>query len=151
MTIAQAIAGQLRDVGIHLVIEPLDWAAYLASIDQPESKNTNELFLDAIASPDLTAFPILLGFTCGWTPPRGQNAEFYCDHQVDQLVTSGATQPDPRKQDEAYGRAMRIIWHDAPRIWLWTAEQAIAYASDVTDIWGLPNGEFDAIYARPVQ
>ncbi len=151
MTIAQAIAGQLEDVGIHLVVEPLSFPAYVASIFKPKAESDTELFLSAISPPDLTALPILLGFRCDWLPPQGQNFEFYCNKSFDQALASASTAPTRQLQAAGYQRAIRIVWRDAPRIWLFVGEAPVAYSSDVTGISVLPNQEFRAEYAHPVR
>jgi len=150
-TIAQAIAGQLEDVGIHLVVEPLSFPAYVASIFRPKAESDTELFLSAISPPDLTALPILLGFRCDWLPPHGQNFEFYCNKSFDQALASASTARSRQQQAAGYGRAMKIVWNDAPRIWLFVGTVPVAYASDVTGISVLPNQEFRAEYAHPVR
>ena len=149
VTVGQAIAGQLRELGIHVEIQTMDFPTYIGTILKAKQENTTEMYILGLSPPDLDATPMLEGFDCTWVPPDGQNFGFYCNTKVQKILTAAFTEPDRQKRAAGYARAMRTIWDDAPRIWLWVAGDPLAYASDVTHIWGLPNGQFVAQYARP--
>ena len=61
--------------------------------------------------------------------------------------------PTPRSTrmsaSSSYCDASKIIWEQAPWIFLWTQSFPVVHATDVTGITTTPTEKFDAIHARP--
>jgi peptide/nickel transport system substrate-binding protein len=50
-----------------------------------------------------------------------------------------------------YCQLNKIIWDDAPWLFLWTQRFPIVYSAKVTNISSDPTEKFDALYAEPVK
>src|SRR5690606_3650716 len=82
-------------------------------------------------------------------PPAGLATSFYTNPEVEDLIArANATVADAERAD-LYAQAARLIWEDAPWIFLWVQRFPMVHSADVTNISGLPNEKFYAIYARP--
>jgi len=146
---SQAIANYLRDVGIKVSVRTMDWPTYVGTILKPKDENTTQLHLLGWAPSFMDASQQMQQFDCGQSPPNGLATSFYCDQQVQSLLDSASSEVDPQKRADLYHQASQIIWNDAPWIFLWVQSFPMAYASNVTNISGLPNEKFYAVYARP--
>jgi peptide/nickel transport system substrate-binding protein len=148
--VAQAIAGNLREVGVYTDLTGYDWPSYLAAINVPEDKGTAHMHLFTWAPGFLDASQQLGQFVRGQWPPRGLATSHYTNPQVEQLVEQAAREPDQQTRINLYGQAQRIIWDDAPWIFLWVPSFPIVYSTRVKGIAGLPTEKFNAVYAEPV-
>lgn len=146
---ANAIAGQLRDIGVKAQVQTTDWASYLAATDVPVKQQKYDTHVLGWAPAFLDASQQMLQFQSSQHPPNGLATSFYTNKQVDSLVAQANRETDQRKRDQLYCEALKMIWKDAPWIFLWVQKFPIAYSNDVTNVSYLPNEKFDAIYARP--
>ncbi|MGH3327553.1 MAG: ABC transporter substrate-binding protein [Streptomycetales bacterium] len=146
---ADAVAGNLRDVGLDVQLRTMDWASYLGAINvAPQDQKFDTHVLGwAPAFPD--ASQQMLQFRTDQGSPEGLATSHYSNKKVDALVAQADQELDEQKRRELYCQAEKIIWNDAPWIFLWVQKFPIAYSSDVTGISYVPNEKFDAVYARP--
>ena len=84
-------------------------------------------------------------------PPNGLATSFYDSEEVDRLVAEANQEVDEERRAELYAEASRVIWEDAPWIFLWVQRFPMVHSAEVTNIGGLPNEKFHAIYAHPVE
>ena len=82
-------------------------------------------------------------------PPAGLATSFYTNPQVEQILAKADVELDQDARAKDYCDASKIIWDDAPWIFLWTQSFPIVHAADVEGIGSTPTEKFDAIYARP--
>lgn len=146
---ADAIAGNLRDVGVRAQVQTSDWATYIAANAVPVKQQKYDIHVLGWAPAFPDASQQMVQFQTDQHPPAGLATSFYTNKTVDSLVADANQEIDAQKRDQLYCEALKTIWEDAPWIFLWVQKFPIAYSSSVTGISGLPNEKFDAVYARP--
>jgi peptide/nickel transport system substrate-binding protein len=146
---AQAIAGFLRDVGLQVDVQTMDWPSYIATINAPPDKNTTQLHLLGWAPAYLDAAQQMLQFLSTYAPPQGLATSFYKNAEVDQWIVAAEREVDPEKRKALYCQASQRVWQEAPWVFLWVQRFPIVYSAKVTDVSSLPNEKFYALYARP--
>ncbi len=146
---AQAIAGYLAEVGINAPVSTMDWPSYVATIVAPPEENTTQLHYLGWAPAYLDASQQMLQFLSTYAPPNGLATSFYKNEQVDELILKAQKETDPEVRKELYCEASKIVWEEAPWIFLWVQRFPIVYSAKVTGVSYLPNEKFDALYARP--
>jgi len=148
---SQAIANFLRDVGIEAQVRTMDWPSYVGTMLQPPESNDTQLHLLGWAPSYLDAAQQMEQFDSSQHPPGGLATSFYLNEEVDRLIDEAGQEIDETRRAQLYEEASELIWDDAPWIFLWVQRFPMVHASDVTNISGLPNEKFYAIYARPVE
>ena len=66
--------------------------------------------------------------------PAVWNIGRYRNPKVDELLAQANTNPDPAKRLEALGEAQRIVWEDAPYLWLHVNQNVSAVRKGVTGV-----------------
>ncbi len=148
---AQAIAGYLREAGLRVSVRTMDWPSYVATITKPLPENLTQMHLLGWAPAYLDAHQQMLQFWSTQWPPAGLATSFYRNPRVDQLIEAASREVDPGKRKDLYCQASRIIWEEAPWIFLWVQRFPIVYSARVTNVTSLPNEKFYAVYAEPTR
>jgi peptide/nickel transport system substrate-binding protein len=147
--VAQALAGNLHDVGVDTELIGADWASFLAAISVPEDKGTAHMHLFNWAPAILDASQQMTQFIRAQWPPQGLATSHYTNPRVEQLVEQAADERDDQRRADAYAEAERIVWDDAPWIFLWVPSFPIVYSARLKGIGSLPNEKFSAAYTEP--
>lgn len=126
-TIAEVVQAQLKEVGIDIVIEPLEWSTYL----------------------DKTAAGEHDMFILGWTTVTGDadyglyqlyhssqqggagNRTFYNNPEVDELLDAGRVELDREKRLDIYQKAQNIIVEEAPNLFLYFENKNVGIKKNV--------------------
>ncbi|MQA96743.1 MAG: ABC transporter substrate-binding protein [Streptosporangiales bacterium] len=146
---ADAISGNLREVGVNAQVQTTDWASYIAATAVPAEQQKYDVHVLGWAPAFLDASQQFQQFQTDQHPPAGLATSFYSNKEVDSLVADANQELDAQKRDRLYCDALKIVWDDAPWIFGWVQQFPIAYSSSITGVSYLPNEKFDAIYARP--
>lgn len=146
---AEAIAGFLREVGIQADLETSDWPTYLGRINVAEDKGTSNMHLLGWAPGFLDAAGQVVQFTKNAWPPKGLNTSHYTNPRVEELIAQGTSEPSPEKRQAIYAEMSKIVWDDAPWLFLWVQRFPIVYSAKVKNITSLPTEKFYAVYAEP--
>jgi ABC-type transport system substrate-binding protein len=147
--IAQALAGNLHDVGVDVDLVGSDWPSFLAAISVPEDRGTAHMHLFNWAPAFLDASQQMTQFVRSSWPPAGMATSHYSNTRVDQLVDQAAHERDDQRRSDAYAEAQRIVWDDAPWIFLWVPSFAIVHSARIGGVASLPTEKLQAIYAEP--
>lgn len=147
---SQAIANYLADVGITANVRTMDWPTYVATMTQPAESNETNLHLLGWAPAFLDASQQMQQFHASQHPPAGLATSFYYNEEAVSLMDQAAAEIDPVERQRLYAEVSQIIWDDAPWLFLWVQSFPMVHSADVTNIGGLPNEKFYAIYAHPV-
>lgn len=148
---AQAIAGNLRDVGVNVEVRTMDWPSYQAATAAPPKQQKFDLHILGWAPAFPDAQQQMQQFQSSEHPPEGLATSFYSNPKVDSLVAQANRETDQQKRNKLYCQASEIIWREAPWVFLWIQKYPIAYSSEVTNVSYLPNEKFNTIYARPAK
>jgi len=145
---AQAIAAQLRNVGIRATVSTMEWPSYVAEIVQPPEKTRLQMLVLGWAWVVLDCDGVLFGqFHSSQHPPKGLAPAFYKNPRSDQLLEEARTTIDPKKRAALYKEAQTIIWNDAPWIFLWVQKWYLATVKNLQGVSITPIEKWDAIYA----
>jgi peptide/nickel transport system substrate-binding protein len=117
ISIAKAIASQLRKIGIQVTVEPREWGKFKADVEAGRVQIWSLTWI-GFKDPDIYRY----AFGSDNFPPNGPNRGFYKNKKLDSLLTSAirATKSDLRKT--LYQRAQEIIYDDLPYVFLWHEE-----------------------------
>ncbi len=77
-------------------------------------------------------------------PPTLLNLAFYKNPKVDALLQDALSTADQGRRNRDYAQAMRIIWDDAPWIFLYNPQILAGERTTVTGVYALPDGTVDA-------
>jgi ABC-type transport system substrate-binding protein len=147
--VAQALAGNLHEVGVDTDLVGSDWASFLAAVSVPEDKGTAHMHLFSWAPAILDASQQMTQFVRSQWPPQGLATSHYTSPRVEQLVEQATEERDDQKRTDAYAEAQRVVWDDAPWIFLWVPSIPIVHSARLKGIGSLPNEKFSAVYAEP--
>jgi peptide/nickel transport system substrate-binding protein len=147
--VAQGVASNLHEVGVTCELTGYDWPSYLAAINVPEDRGAAHMHLFGWAPAFLDASQQLSQFTRTQWPPQGLATSHYTNPRVESLLEQSNTEPDAQKRQELYAEAQRLIWDDAPWIFLWVPSFPLAYTSRLAGITTSPSEKFSAVYAEP--
>ncbi|MDR1835703.1 MAG: ABC transporter substrate-binding protein [Fusobacteriaceae bacterium] len=98
---------QLKEVGINLSVETLEWSSYLDRI----SKGEHDLFIlgwPTSPDPNETMYPIFHSSNFGF----GGNRSFYKNERVDELLDKGSETLDIDARIPLYQEAQKIVYDD---------------------------------------
>jgi len=148
--LAQAVAGNLRDVGVDTELIGSDWASFIAAVNVPEDKGTAHMHLFNWAPVLLDASQQMTQFTRSHWPPAGLATSHYWNPKVELLVSEAAREADDQRRLDQYAEAQRIVWDDAPWVFLWSPSFLIVHSARLQGITAAPTEKFSAAYAEPV-
>ena len=145
---AQAVAAQLRNVGIRASVSTMEWPSYVAEITAPPDRTRLQMFVLGWAWVVLDCDGVLFGqFHSSQHPPRGLAPAFYANTQVDTWLDEARTTVDVEKRKTLYRDAQEQIWNDAPWIFLWAQNWYVATVKNLEGVSITPIEKWDAIYA----
>ncbi|WP_241144266.1 ABC transporter substrate-binding protein, partial [Achromobacter xylosoxidans] len=124
-TMAQVVQANLKEVGINLKLEPVEWATLV------ERKNRGDyesmIYGVSVKLPDPDAYAYYLGGDSSyWAKPIG-----YRDPELEKLLAQGRALTDPKARQPIYQRAEKRILETSPWVFVSWREQAQGYLRKV--------------------
>jgi peptide/nickel transport system substrate-binding protein len=148
--VAQAVAGDLRAVGLNVTVpNPSDWPTYLSTINVAPSQASTDLHLLGWASQYMDASGHLVQFERTQWPPAGLATSYYDNPDADVLIDKANTESSSAQRAQDYCQAEKLIWNAAPWIFLYNQKNPILTTTKVTGVYGLPNEQFVTTWASP--
>ena len=126
-----------------------DWPTYLATINVPPAQAVADLHLLGWAPGFLDALQQMQIYQGNQIPPAGLNTSYFNNPTVNSLLSRAAAQTNTAKRKLEYYQAAKIVWDDAPSIFLWYQRFPIVYSTKVKGVSYLPNEKFQTVYAQP--
>ncbi|WP_166626228.1 glutathione ABC transporter substrate-binding protein [Jeotgalicoccus sp. S0W5] len=118
---------KLKEIGINLEIEQLEWGAYLEAVSNGE----HDLFIlgwpNPVGDPDQSFWPLVHSSMQG----ASGNRSFYENEEVDSLLEQGRQELDEGKREEIYQRVDEILIEDQPFVSIRQAQSANAARTEV--------------------
>jgi peptide/nickel transport system substrate-binding protein len=148
--VAQALAGNLQEVGVDVDLIGSDWPSFLAAINVPEDRGTAHMHLFNWMPAFLDASQQMTQFVRAHWPPQGLATSHYSSPRVEQLVEQAAVEREDQRRNDLYAEAQRVVWDDAPWLFLWIPSLPMVHSAQLRGISSLPNEKLSAIYAAPV-
>jgi peptide/nickel transport system substrate-binding protein len=148
--VAKRIAGYLRDVGLDVTVEALDWPALMGEIARSPEQVTADMVLSGWAPtfPD-AGWQLPRLFSSKQWPPLGPAASFYRNPEVEKLIETAHQETNPSRRKDLFCTAEQAVWADAPVAFLWVQSFPVAYRGGLTNIVSLPNEKISAAFAKP--
>jgi peptide/nickel transport system substrate-binding protein len=140
--VAQVVQDQLKAVGVEVTIQKVDKSTFWDGITVPKSKVDFDLVLFGY-NPSHASGVLQLDalYVTNPTPsekPRQWNFNWYSNGQVDTLVRQAAQTVDESAQKQVLAQAQKLLWDDAPYIWLYVKNNLTAYDDKVATPVVLP-------------
>ncbi len=121
--VAEAVAGQLAEVGVEAELNVQEWGVYVGKVLEKEAE---EAYLigwgTALFDSDATLYP--------WFR-TGMRFATYSDSQVDEYLDEARTVLDEEEREDLYHQALEIIMEDAPFILLYQQEDLYGLSADL--------------------
>jgi ABC-type transport system substrate-binding protein len=147
---AQAIANDLSAVGVKVQgPRTMDWPTYLGTVNVPPARASVDLHLLGWAPGYLDASQAMVQFQSTMWPPAGLATSYYKNPQVDDLLAKANSESDQSARQSDYCQASKLIWSDAPWVFLWVQKFPIVTSAKVTGVQSIPNESFYTVYASP--
>lgn len=128
--IAILLQEQLKDIGINLSVEQLEWGTYLEAISNGE----HDLFIlgwpNSVGDPDQGLWPLFHSSMKG----SGGNRAFFDNEEVDALLEEGRQESNEEKRAEIYQEIDKILVEEQPSIFIRQAASAHASRAEVGNL-----------------
>jgi peptide/nickel transport system substrate-binding protein len=137
ISIAKAVAGQLKRVGVDVQIESLEFQTF--------SKQLADGLVSAWIAP-WTGYKdpdhLRFVFHSKQVPPFGGNRGFYASAKVDDLLEKGKNELDMGKRVPFYKEAQRLLSDDMPYVYLWYKLSHVVTAKGVEGFKPYADGRY---------
>jgi peptide/nickel transport system substrate-binding protein len=141
---AEAIAEQMKAVGIHLDVLTYEWGTFFADV-QSGSFHLYSLKWIGISDPDI--FRQIL--SSQMIPPAGNNRGRYRSARMDRLTERGSATVDLAVRRRVYARVQRLAARELPFIPLWWPQTVVVTTARLEGFTPHPAGDlFDLSRAR---
>lgn len=147
----QAIGAFLTQVGLKPQMSTMDYPTYIGTITKPLTETKTVAHLLGWASSYLDASGSMETFDSRLQPPKGFNTAFYTNTKVNDLLDQALSEIDPTKRADLYCQAEKLVWEDAPWIFLWYQRFPIVHSAKVKNVGYLPNEMFTTFDTQPAQ
>lgn len=117
VTVAKAIAGQLKKVGIEVTVEPLEWGRFKADVEANHVEMWSLSWI-GFKDPDIYRF----AFATESFPPAGGNRGWYSNPELDKLLAAGRLETDFAKRKKIYADVQMMVADEMPYVFLWHEE-----------------------------
>ena len=141
---AEMIQNQLTAVGINVIVETIEWAAYLDRTANAE----HDMFILGWAAgnldPDVSLMPLLHSTNLG----APGNRSFFVNERVDYLLEAGRQELDEEVRHAIYAELMGIVRDEAPIMFAVNHEELHFSRPGVNGFYPTPNTvfRFDQVY-----
>lgn len=140
ISVAKAIASQLKRVGIKVIVEPMEWGRFKLDIDQGRVQLWTLTWV-GFKDPDIYRY----AFATENFPPNGANRGWYSNPKLDALLESGREKNDFSERKKIYDQVQDIVDQDKPYIFLWHEENFAVVAKDLTGFELYADGRYSAL------
>ncbi|PWV37332.1 MAG: hypothetical protein DJ555_02655 [Desulfurococcaceae archaeon] len=153
--LAQAVQGYLRNIGVEVELVTGDWPWYINTIySSPADKAKNGYWLfqrswgPSIPDPYYTVFFL---YSCNmWVGPAnmthkginlttaGRNIGYYCNPEFDKILDQYIVETNEAKRLELAAAMAKILWDDAPAVFLFQLNIFVAAKSNLEGLIFVP-------------
>jgi len=129
----QAVQLQLRDVGVTVKLEILEFAQFLTLLRMPPDKSPLELYLDATGGGP-TVHWIEQRYGCNFFRPVGTNTAGTCYPEIDAILDQAQKSPDESRRLALLKDAQERVSAQAPSIWSLATKEIAGHSRKVHNI-----------------
>ncbi len=134
--VAEVLAYQLAQVGIHLDISTYEWGTFYADI-KSGNFDLYSLAWVGIADPDI----MRLVFHSAMVPPAGNNRGAFANRRMDRLTEAARGQVDRARRRRLYVRAQRTAARELPYVPLWWPDNIVVTSPSLQGFTPQPSGD----------
>ncbi len=142
--LGETIQQMLALVGVRVDLQPMEAGTLSALRFKPLDENQSQANLagwsPSTGDADWALRPLLAGDT--W-PPTLFNLAFYKNAKVDDLLADALATADEGRRAKDYAEASRIIWNEAPWIFLYNSQNLAGLRAGTTGVYALGDGTVD--------
>lgn len=132
---AQIIQANLKEVGIDVEIETVEWGTYLQLTAQGQFDVFIGGWVSGTSDADIVLFPLLHSSFHG----GAGNRALYVNSEYDKLVETGRTSINPQDRLNAYNKAQKILAEDMPLIPLYYKNDNMGLSKKIKNFKAVPN------------
>lgn len=133
--IAEAVAGQLKKVGIKVRLRKWEWAAYIKNTrKKPEEAKYEMFFLGWAPSTGDADWGMRPLFYSEMWAPGGSNRFYYKDPGVDKYIKAGMEISGAEERKKAYKKAQEALVNNPPWVMLHDMVQSVGVAEKLKNI-----------------
>lgn len=138
MDMAEVVQQQLKEIGVDVSIEVVEWGAYL----QGTAAGEHDMFIlgwgTVTADADYGMYPLFHSANVG----EAGNRTFIRSDELDAILEAARQESDQDKRLELYKQAQEILVEEAPMIYIHHKEDLAGVSDKVEGFWQHPNGIF---------
>ncbi len=127
MDIATLIQSELKEVGIDVDIQVLEWGSFLSGLYNGEHEMCILGFFSNIQDPDNSLYQV---FHSSLKGSKG-NMAYFSNDRVDELLDKGRVLPDSEEREQVYHELQELLVEQAPWIPLYSGKQLVGVRKDV--------------------
>ena len=141
IAVSEIVVASLKQVGVDVSIQKIERGAYFDVLRQDRSKATWDMayfgFNPSNAAGLYHMESLFKSNRDDAARPDVWNMGRYRNEKVDAALREANTNPDESKRLEALGEAQRLVWEDAPYLWLQVNENVSAIRKGVggVELW----------------
>lgn len=140
ISIAKAIASQLKRVGIKVVVESMEWGRFKLDLEQGRIQMWAAQWI-GFKDPDIYRF----AFSTENFPPNGANRGWYSNPALDTLLQAGRETPEFAERKKIYDQVQEILAKDKPYVFLWHEENFAVVNEDLQHFQLYADGRYSAL------
>ncbi len=140
ISVAKAIASQLKRVGIKVTVETMEWGRFKLDIEQGRVQLWTLAWV-GFKDPDIYRY----AFATENSPPNGANRGWYSNPRLDALLEQGREKNDFLERKKIYDQVQDIVEHDKPYIFLWHEENFAVVNKDLTGFDLYADGRYSSL------
>jgi glutathione transport system substrate-binding protein len=144
LRLGEAVQQMLAKIGVTINLQPMEAGTLTAVRYKPFAENQSQLNLSGWSPSTGDAdWGLRPHFDSASWPPTLFNIAFYKNPKVDALLHDALGTAEQGRRSKDYAQAMRIIWDDAPWVFLYNSQILAGVRSSVTDVYALADGTVD--------
>src|SRR5512139_147715 len=143
--VAAAIQEQLRQVGIAVSVQSLEWGTFFSDVRKGNFQLYSLTWV-GIADPDIYHH----AFHSESVPPDGANRGGYSDPEVDRLTSAARRETSPERRREMYRRVQGILARDLPVFPLWAGRNVLVRDRRLADFAITPDESYSSVAAMRI-
>lgn len=133
---AQVVQAQLRQAGIHMSIEVVEWGAFLDGTNRGDHEMLYMSWITVTGDADYGLYALVSSNTHG----GAGNRAFYTNEKVDELLQAGRVSSDQEERRKIYAEIQEILQDELPIFSSHYNFQNVGVQSNVKDFQLAPGG-----------
>lgn len=140
ISVAKAIASQLRKIGIKVVVESMEWGRFKMDIDRGRVQLWSLTWI-GFKDPEIYKY----AFATESFPPNGGNRGWYSNPTLDKLLEDGRSTTQFAERAKIYKEVQKIVAKDLPYVFLWHEDNFALINKDIEGFTLYADGRYSSL------